>query len=283
VAQAIGKNVAKQIPHGATLQLGIGALQESTAAEIASLGRRRNARGERFKVKVWTEIACNGLREMAEAGVIDKSRGAIRLGFGLGDARFYEFLAADRRVKMLATRKVNDPLVAGSRRKLMAVNSGLAVDLYGQACSEMVPREAEDGAVRPVPYSGVGGQVDFFRAARRSPGGQGFLTVRSTARGGDVSAITLDLPQGMVVTTNRYDIDNVVTEWGLAKLFGKDTIQRAQALVKIAHPRFRAGLARQGQERFGGDARDWQAASRVSARERRLAARIDEALERGAR
>ena len=166
---------------------------------------------------------------------------------------------------------------ARARRKLVAVNSGVGVDLYGQACSEMIPRTGPDGKVTPVPYSGVGGQVDFFRAVQRSPGGMGFLTLRSTVKNGTVSTITLDLAPGLVVTTNRYDMDRVATEWGVAELRGKDVVARAQALIRVAHPRFRAELARQGLERFGGDPKSWQIASRVTQAEQRLVAQLEPA------
>jgi 4-hydroxybutyrate CoA-transferase len=270
VADAIGRNVAAQVPNGATLQFGIGELQESVASALVVRGKQES----KLRVKVWTEIASNGIKALAEAGLIAKSRDAIQLGFALGDRGFYEFLGKDKRVKLLPTATINDPMLAGARRKLVAVNSGLALDLYGQACSEMVPRAGADGKIVPIPYSGVGGQVDFFRAVQRSPGGRGFLTLRSTAKNGTLSTITLDLPQGLVVTTNRYDMDRVATEWGVAELKGKDVVARAQALIRIAHPSFRAELARQGQERFGGAAASWQAAARVTPEEQQLAANL---------
>jgi 4-hydroxybutyrate CoA-transferase len=275
VAQAIGRNVAAQIPNGATLQLGIGELQEAVAGQLASRGKAINDKGGRYKIKIWTEIGSNGIKALAEAGLIPKAKGSIRLGFGIGDQSFYDFLGKDKRVQLVATRTINDPMIAGQRPKLMAVNSGIAVDLYGQVCSEMVPRAGADGKVVPTPYSGVGGQVDFFRAVQRSKGGKGFLTLRSTVKNGTLSTISLDLAPGLVVTANRYDVDRIATEWGVAELRGKDVAARAQALIRVAHPKFRAELARVGQERFGGDATAWAAAARVSAAERKLAVEFD--------
>ncbi len=276
-SQLIAKHVAAAVPNGATLQLGIGELQEAVAGQLAERGKQLNDKGGRFRVKVWTEIGSNGLKVMADAGIIAKQRDAIKLGFGIGEQPFYDFLAKDKRVKLVGTATINDPMVAGARRKLVAVNSGVGVDLYGQACSEMIPRTGPDGKVTPVPYSGVGGQVDFFRAVQRSPGGMGFLTLRSTVKNGTVSTITLDLAPGLVVTTNRYDMDRVATEWGVAELRGKDVVARAQALIRVAHPRFRAELARQGLERFGGDPKSWQIASRVTQAEQRLVAQLEPA------
>jgi 4-hydroxybutyrate CoA-transferase len=268
---AIGRNGAKQIKNGSTLQLGIGPLQKTVSEQLAKRGKKINQKGGQFKVRIRSEMIDDGLVAMANAGIISKSRSAIQLGFAVGTKRLYDFLGKDKRVKMMTTRKINDPYEAGKRNKLTAVNSAVAIDLYGQACSEMVPRTGSDGKVVPVPYSGVGGQVDFFRAAARSKGGMGVLTMRSTAKRGNLSTISLNLPQGLVVTTNRYDMDRVATEWGVAELKGKDVAARAQALVKIAHPKFRKELAQQGMQRFGGEAKAWQQAAQATKGELRMA------------
>ena len=272
VNRAIGRNVAREIPHGSTLQLGIGPLQKAVAEQVASRGKSVNNKGGKYKLKIRSEMIDDGLVAMAKAGVISGSSSSIQLGFAVGTRKLYDFLQNDKRVKMVATRKINDVHLAGKRNKLMAINSGVAVDLYGQACSEMVPRKQPDGSIKPQPYSGVGGQVDFFRAVQRSKGGKGFLTMRSTAKGGALSTISLDLPRGLVVTTNRYDMDRVATEWGVTKsLRGLDTVARAQELIKVAHPKFRQQLATKGLKRFGGDPAAWKQATSVTKRELKLA------------
>ena len=272
VDKAIGHHVARQIPNGSTLQLGIGPLQKAVSEEVARRGKSINKKGGKYRLRIRSEMIDDGLLAMANAGIISKSRDAVQLGFAVGSNKLYSFLGQDKRVKMVSTRKINDVMKAGNRRKLMAINSGVAIDLYGQACSEMIPRKGPDGKVRPVPYSGVGGQVDFFRAVQRSRGGKGFLTMRSTAKSGNLSTISLDLQPGLVVTTNRYDMDRVATEWGVTpSLRGLDTVARAQALIRVAHPKFRKGLARQGMDRFGGDTAGWKAATKVSKRELSLA------------
>ncbi len=269
VQYAIAKNVATRIPSGSTLQLGIGPIQKAVAEEVAKRGQAVNAQGGKYKVRVRSEIIDDGLLDLAKAGVIYKDRNAIQIGFALGTQALYHFLEKDKRVKVLSTGTINDPYLTGMCKNLMAVNSAITVDLYGQACSEMVPRKQANGEVKPVPYSGVGGQVDFFRAARRSEGGKGFLTLPSAWNPGNalLSRISLDLPQGLVVTTSRYDIDRVVTEWGEARLFGRDSAKRAQALVKIAHPAFRKQLAEEGEKRFGGDHKLWEAVAHVTKKE----------------
>lgn len=292
---AIGRNVARAIPNGATLQLGIGPLQKAVGEQLAKSGKRANSKGARFRVRVRSEMIDDGLVTMAKAGIISKGRDTIQLGFAVGSQKLYDFLGKDQRVKMVSTRKINDPAEAGKRNKLMAVNSGVQIGLLngGEVCSEAVPRRGADGKLRPVQYSGVGGQVDFFRAAQRSKGGKGFLTIRSTAKNGTISSISLDLgsqvsldgtkvkreryESTLPTTTNRYDIDHVVTEWGTAQLKGKDLVSRAQALVKVAHPRFRSYLAAQGMDALGGDAKVWKQAAQVSGRESRLAKAFDAA------
>lgn len=293
VDMAIGRNVAELIPNGSTLQLGIGPLQAQVAKQLSKKGKRVNDKGGQFKVRVRTEMIDDGLVDMAKAGIISKSRDAVEVGFLVGTRKLYDHVAKDKQIKMVSTRTINDPMIAGSRPKLMAINSGVAVDLYGQACSEMVPRKGADGTYQPVQYSGTGGQVDFFRAVHRSKGGKGFLTLRSTAKNGTLSTITLNMGDrlvadnsgvrvtghtpGLVVTTLRNDVDYVVTEWGQAKLRGNDVVERAQALVKIAHPKFRDKLAAEGMARFGGDPAAWQQAAQVSKRELRMAKFFDAA------
>jgi acyl-CoA hydrolase len=291
VDMAIGRNVARAIESGSTLQLGIGPLQKAMGEQLAKRGRRIIRQGGKFKVRVRSEMIDDGLVTMAEAGIISKGRDAVQLGFAVGTRKLYDFLAKDRRVKMMTTRTINDPALAGRRRNLMAINSAVSVDLLGQACSEAVPRRNAEGKLVPVQYSGVGGQVDFFRAVKRSRGGKGFMTLRSTARHGTVSSISLDLgsqvrmesgrierehyDRPLPVTTNRFDVDNVVTEWGVAPLKGRDVVARAQALVRVAHPRFRSYLAREGLARYGGDPAAWKAAATVTRRERRMARFFD--------
>ena len=272
IDKAIGRNVAKQIPNGSTLQLGIGPLQKAVSEAVAKRGKGINKKGGKYKLRIRSEMIDDGLVAMAEAGVISNSKNAVQLGFAVGSQKLYNFLGKDKRVKMVATRQINDVMEAGKRNKMMAINSGVAIDLYGQACSEMIPRKGPDGKVRPMPYSGVGGQVDFFRAIQRSKGGQGFLTMRSTAKGGQLSTISLDMPRGLVITTNRYDMDRVATEWGVTpSLRGMDVAARAQALIRVAHPKFRKDLAKQGMDRFGGDTAHWNKAAKATKAELSLA------------
>jgi acetyl-CoA hydrolase len=116
---------------------------------------------------------------------------------------------------------------------MVAINSALAVDLTGQVCADSLGARF---------YSGVGGQVDFFRGAARSEGGRPIVALPATAKGGTVSRIDVELPPGSGVTTSRNDVHYVVTEFGVAALHGRTIRERVHALVGIAHPEFREKL-----------------------------------------
>lgn len=132
----------------------------------------------------------------------------------------------------------NDPWLAGRNDNLVAINGALQVDLLGQCGSE---------SLGPSPYSGTGGQADFVRAANRSRGGKAIIVLPSTARGGTVSRIVPALASGTHVTTSKNDVNYVVTEYGVAQLRGKSARRRAQELIAIAHPDFRAELVEQAR------------------------------------
>jgi 4-hydroxybutyrate CoA-transferase len=116
---------------------------------------------------------------------------------------------------------------------MVAINASVEVDFMGQCCSE---------SMGPLQWSSTGGQVDFFRGANISQGGKGFVTMPSTAKKGNISRIVPHLSHGAAVTTSKNDVDHVVTEYGVAKLRGKNIRQRTEALIAIAHPDFRQEL-----------------------------------------
>jgi 4-hydroxybutyrate CoA-transferase len=128
--------------------------------------------------------------------------------------------------------------IRGSRRPTFAINSAIEVDLTGQVCAD---------SIGPLFYSGVGGQVDFVRRAARSKGGKPIIALPSTARNGTISRIVATLKPGAGVVTTRNDVHYVVTEYGVASLYGKTIRQRAEALIAIAHPDFREELRRQAR------------------------------------
>jgi len=128
---------------------------------------------------------------------------------------------------------VNDAFIIAQNDKMVAINSALAVDITGQVCADSLGRSI---------YSGFGGQVDFIRGAARSKGGKPVIALPSTARDGTVSRVVDVLAEGSGVVTTRADVHYVVTEYGVASLFGKSLRERAEALIGIAHPDFRDEL-----------------------------------------
>lgn len=230
----VGQNVAELVPHGATLQLGIGAIPD---AVLAALITHRD-------LGVHTEMFSDGIVDLVEQGVITGTaktlhRGKIVAGFCFGTQKLYDFIADNPIIEMHPTEYVNDPFVVAQNERMIAINSALQVDLTGQVCADSLGTRF---------YSGVGGQVDFMRGASRSRGGKPIIALPSTAKGGAISRIAATLEPGAGVTTTRNDIHYVVTEYGVAYLHGKTIRERVQALVGIAAPQFREELLRFARE-----------------------------------
>jgi len=154
-----------------------------------------------------------------------------------GDREFYRFCGKTRLVRMATTRVTHDVAALATLPRFTSVNSTVEVDLQGQANGETI------GAVQ---ISGVGGSQDYVDAAALSRGGLSILALPSTTDDGKRSRIVSRLTPGAVVTTPRYSIDSVVTEFGVARLKGKSLRARAEALIAVAHPDFRGALAAQG-------------------------------------
>jgi 4-hydroxybutyrate CoA-transferase len=228
VARAIGSSVASLIENGSTLQMGIGEIPD---AVLLFLKEKRD-------LGIHTEMFSDGVVELFEAGVITGEaktlhKGKIVSSFVLGSKKTFNFLDNNPFVEFHPTEYVNDPFVIAQNDKMVAINSAIAIDITGQVCSDSMGRSI---------YSGFGGQVDFIRGARRSRGGKPIIALPSTARDGKVSRIVDALEEGSGVVTSRADVQYVVTEYGVANLFGKSLRERALALIECAHPDFREGL-----------------------------------------
>lgn len=227
-SRAVGQNIAALIEDGSTLQMGIGEIPD---AVLLYLRDKRN-------LGIHTEMFSDGLVELVETGVVTNDaktlhRGKTVASFVLGGKRTFDFLDNNPFVELHPTDYVNDPFVISQNEKMVAINSALSVDITGQVCADSIGRSI---------YSGFGGQVDFIRGAARSKGGKPIIAMPSTARGGKVSRICDVLPEGSGVVTTRADVHYVVTEYGVASLFGKGLKERAQELIAIAHPDFRDEL-----------------------------------------
>lgn len=160
--------------------------------------------------------------------------------FALGSEELYNFLNNNPLIESHPVEHVNDPFIISQNDNMVAINSAIEIDLTGQVCSD---------SVGPYIYSGFGGQVDFIRGAARSKGGRPIIALPATAKGGEMSRIAPFLKQGAGVVTSRADVHYVVTEYGVANLFGKNLRERAEALISIAHPRFQDELERAAKER----------------------------------
>jgi len=233
---AIGRHCAELVDDGATLQVGIGALADATLLALK----------DHQRIGIHSEMLSQGIVDLVEAGVItgEEKRvhpGKIVGGFALGARKLYDFLDDNPLVAMLDIAYVNDTAVIRRNPKVTAINSAIEVDITGQVCADTIGDQQ---------YSGVGGQMDFIRGAGLSPGGKPIIALRSTTHGG-VSRIVNHLRPGAGVVTTRAHVHFVVTEHGIADLWGKNLRQRAQALIGIAHPAHRDALAAEARRRFG--------------------------------
>ena len=235
VDRAIGEHIAGMIENGATLQMGIGSIPN---AVLASLRNHKH-------LGIHTEMFSDGLIDLVESGVVTgehkiKHPGKIVAGFVMGTKRLYDFVDDNPQVLMLDIAYVNDTSVIRRNPKVTAINSAIEVDLTGQVCADSIGTRQ---------YSGVGGQMDFIRGASLSEGGLPIIALPSTTNRGQ-SKIVPFLKEGAGVVTTRAHAHYIVTEYGIANLYGKNLRQRAADLVKISHPDHREALDRAVVERF---------------------------------
>ncbi len=231
----IGKIVAEMIEDGSTLQMGIGTIPD---AVLRSLTNHKN-------LGVHTEMCSDGIIDLFDNDVINNSQKRIHpnktvTGFAIGTRRLYDYVDDNPAFVFLDIDYVNDPHVIRRNPKVVAINSAIEVDITGQVCADSI------GAIQ---YSGIGGQMDFMRGAALSEGGKPIIALTSrTAKG--INRIVPFLKPGAGVVTTRGHIHYVVTEYGIAYLFGKNLRQRAKALINIAHPDDRESLEKACFERF---------------------------------
>jgi acetyl-CoA hydrolase len=237
VIEKIAGFIAELIPDGATMQLGIGAIPD---AVLKYLYHKKD-------LGVHSELFSDGVIDLVDAGVLTNARkslhpGKIVAGFILGTKRLYDWVDDNALIEFHRTEYVNDPFVIAQNERMVAINSAIEVDLTGQVCAD---------SIGPKLYSGVGGQLDFIYGASRSKGGVPIIALPSstTLRDGTlISRIVAMLKQGAGVVTSRNHVRYIITEGGVADLYGKSIRQRANALIKVAHPDFRADLEKQAKE-----------------------------------
>jgi len=229
----IGEIVAREIPDGACLQLGFGQMPNAIVRALM----------DKKDLGIHSEMFTDGMMDLIEAGVVNNSRKSIHVGksiasFTNGSRNLYDFLDDNPGIEFHPINYTNDPMIIGRNDNVRSINSCIEVDLFSQVCSE---------SIGPKTFSGVGGQVDFVRGAKLSKGGKSIIAMKSTAKNGEISKIKAVLTKGAVVTTSRNDVDNIITEYGIASLRGKTCSERAKELISIAHPKFREQLEKEAR------------------------------------
>ncbi|HVI39532.1 MAG TPA: acetyl-CoA hydrolase/transferase C-terminal domain-containing protein [Anaerovoracaceae bacterium] len=228
ISITIGNLIADEVPNGATIQLGIGAIPDAVGMALKS----------KHDLGIHSEMFTDSMVELLECGAANNNskpihRGRTVITFALGSKRMYNYIDDNPGIEVLPVDYVNNPATIAQHPDFRSINAALEVDFFGQVCAESIGTRH---------LSGTGGQVDFVRGAVQSKGGKSFIAFPSTAKNGTISRITPTLSPGAIVTTSKNDVDYIVTEYGIAKLRGRTLSQRTKALILIAHPDFRDQL-----------------------------------------
>jgi len=231
----IGRHCASLIENGATLQMGIGNIPD---AVLSSLSDHKN-------LGIHTEMFSDGLIPLIQSGVVNNSKKKIHPGkvvgsFAMGTRKLYDYMDDNPLIQMLDCAYVNDTAVIRRNPKVTAINSAIEIDLTGQVCAD---------SIGTYQYSGVGGQMDFIRGASLSEGGKPVIALPSTTGRGESKLVPF-LKQGAGVVTTRAHVHYIVTEYGVANLYGQSLRRRARSLIDIAHPDHREELDKAAYERF---------------------------------
>lgn len=228
IEKEIGKYVVDLIHDGDCLQLGRGKLPDYVL----------NLLGDKKDLGIHSEMLSDGVMKLVKAGVITNKYkkvhpGKIVGGFAGGSKEFYEWIDHNDDLLLLPIDYVNDPKVIAQNDNVVSLNSAIEVDLLGQVVADMVG---------PKQFTGVGGFTDFVRGAFASKGGRTIVAFGSTAKNDTISRIVPTITPGAAIAATRYDVDYIVTEYGVARLWGKTTKERTKAIISIAHPKFRDEL-----------------------------------------
>ena len=232
--RSIGKNIARLVEDGSTIECGIGRIPQALAEFLK----------DKKDLGVHTEMFSDWIIDLVECGAITGkkksiNRNKIVASFCMGSKRLYDFVDNNAAFEFYPTEYVNDPYIIAQHDNMVGINVGLEIDLTGQVCADSLGYQF---------YSGIGGQVDFIRGCARSRGGKPIIAMPSTAKNGTVSRIVPHLTEGAGVVTTRGDVHYVVTEYGIAYLHGKSIRERVMALINIAHPKFRKELLQAAKE-----------------------------------
>jgi acyl-CoA hydrolase len=232
----IGKHVAGLVDDGATLQMGIGNIPNAVLASL---------KGHR-KLGIHTEMFSDGVIPLVEKGVITGeckklNREKIVSSFVMGSKKLYEFIDDNPGVLMMDVAYVNDVAIIRQNPKVTSINSAIEIDYTGQVCADSIGMKH---------FSGVGGQIDFIRGASLSDGGKPIIAITSTTKRGE-SKIVPFLKEGAGVVTTRANVHYIVTEYGIANLYGRSLKERTKLMINIANPVHREMLEKAAFDRFG--------------------------------
>ncbi len=235
VEARIGQLIADLVDDGSTLQMGIGAIPDAVLSRL----------GNKNDLGIHTEMFSDGLIPLIESGVVTNKYKGVHAGrtvtsFVSGSQKLFDFVHDNQCIEFHPCDRTNDTALIRKNPKVCAINAALEVDLSGQVCADSIGYRI---------FSGIGGQMDFIRGASLSPGGKAILALPSTAAGGKLSRIVPALKEGAGVVTTRGHVHWLVTEHGAVDLHGLTLRQRAEALISIAHPDFRAELRAQISQR----------------------------------
>lgn len=236
IEKKIGENVASLVQDGDTIQLGIGSIPDAVAAAFM----------DKKDLGVHTEMITSSIADLVEAGVVTGKKKSLHKGkivgaFAWGDQKLYDMMHNNPAVMLMEGNYVNDPYVVAQNDNMVSINTGLAVDLTGQVCSE---------SVGSLQYSGSGGQNDTAEGAIHAKNGRSIIALKATAKNDEISTISAVLPLGSIVTLSRNNIDYVVTEYGVAPLRSCNVKERVDNLIAVAHPKFRDQL-REDAKKYG--------------------------------
>ena len=235
VLRNIGRNLARLVEDGSTIECGIGRIPQAMAEFLH----------DKKDLGIHTEMFGDWIIELVECGAVTCSKKTINHGkvvasFCMGSQKLYDYISNNPFFEFHPTEYVNDPFVIGQHEKMVGINVGLEIDLTGQVCADSLGYRF---------YSGIGGQVDFIRGCARSRGGKPIIAMPSTAKDDTISRIVPALTEGAGVVTTRGDVHYVVTEYGIAYLHGKSIRERVLSLINIAHPKFRKELIQAAKTR----------------------------------
>jgi 4-hydroxybutyrate CoA-transferase len=228
ISEKIGKNIADLINDGDTLQMGQGKIPNAILKFLS----------DKKDLGIHTEVFSDNLIPLVKSGVVNGSRKTINKGkiiatFIQGTREVYDFVNNNNMIMLKPVDYTNDVAVIAKNDNMVAINSAIEVDLMGQVVAD---------SIGPKTFSGVGGQLDFLRGAEQSKNGKPIIALPATAKNGTISKIVATLKPGTPVTTTRQDVHYVVTEYGVAHLYGKPIRERAKLLINIAAPQFREKL-----------------------------------------